>query len=525
MRRRKLTGTLLIINKEKHLAKILLPRGDETGIIKVPKSYETGDIIEFNTMHIAKQKKIIIISATSPHKYFGRILFDRKTRDMIPRIICTYPSPSGLLAYNKNIEDLAAIDHLGNVEFEIFKNKNGRTTAIELKPPKPADLYKCYKPKHAHINKLDAVPGYVSHIFKDEIEITIGDKQHTIFSSVFSKIHKASIKLGDIVSCQNFNRNIKVLPEESNDLFQVILANNPNREKSLLHGKIDFYRKEKKFGFIVSDQEKYYFHISDYLKSYHEYPSRNKEVRFHKPNRAVNRHKPNQLPTIKQFEQTPIVSDSSKFSDFVFPQKDEIYRVYLTRDSAVKEIQRSKPEELPYAIDMTNDWNLPAIYKLPALETIIRHKFSNQKHKTKDFEKQYLNILKNVISKHIAKEEFDIALQYEYILQNIEYDPRRLKIYSQMSSWIKPIPPIDNIQDINSLTKMWNIPEKEMEPILTNTLPSGTWHVDLSTPKVAIKEYNYKQNWKVMLDDDIQESLINNTDNSYYNINIRGNNE
>lgn len=524
MRKEIFSGKLLIINQEKNLAKILLANGDETKVIKVPQNYESGDIIRFHMVNIGRRSNINIISAKSPHKYFGIILFNKERQRITQSIIGSYPTPIGLLRFSKNELNLAYLVENRQVEFEVYKEKSGYNTAVNLNSPKPSDLYKCFSPKHAFVKKAQPVLGYVSHIDRNFVELEVNEKRYKIIASILRKTHKAPVKIGDIISCQLHNGVIKILSEEIKDLYQVFLTNN-QKDAPLAEGVIKNYFHNKNMGYVEAYGTKYYFRFNTYLRSYHETPSIGKKVRFIRPHEMVNRNNPHLCPTIRSFEPIPIPADSSTFKDFMNPQGDELFRVYLTSDSFVREIQRSKPDKLSYALAIIKDNKMPQKNKLPALNTIVQHKFSDKKISTEDFQNQYMLTLQNLINEHISKQEFTAALQYEYIFQNIIYDPSRLKAYSKLAKWINPISFNGDIQNVKSRSKTWNIMEEKIAPKAAPSRSQKTWQIDLSPLKDDLDKYHHPQKWHIMLDDITTKPIIKNTYKSYYNIDARGNNE
>lgn len=260
----------------------------------------------------------------------------------------------------------------------------------------------------------------------------------------------------------------------------------------------------KYYGFIKFENISVYFRAKDFINMYKEEPKKGASVNF-KFKEVDNKFSVSQFIEKKQAEEN---LNKNLYINFVEPQKDKLYFMYKNNQGN-SEIYESNMENLNEAISMYKDSKIPTKYKLDAIDTILKNKYTNIKITSEKLVEQKKMILANLIDTSTNQNNGFLALDYMSRFQEESYIPERLKKlrkvllkeYSFIENINKSTKCIDTKEDkininfdtySNNLSKTYldnefwsiNIQNKEIKE---NNISENTWNIDLSNKKIDDK--------------------------------------
>ena len=339
---------------------------------------------------------------------------------------------------------------------------------------------------------------------KEKQYIVVDKQKISIFD--YEKVYNKEPEVGDIVYLTKSENEITLEKEHFSkyvDIFQELVKSLENKIPNY-SGKITFIDDKKNYGFIKFENISVYFRAKDFINMYKEEPKKGASVNF-KFKEVDNKFSVSQFIEKKQAEEN---LNKNLYINFVEPQKDKLYFMYKNNQGN-SEIYESNMENLNEAISMYKDSKIPTKYKLDAIDTILKNKYTNIKITSEKLVEQKKMILANLIDTSTNQNNGFLALDYMSRFQEESYIPERLKKlrkvllkeYSFIENINKSTKCIDTKEDkininfdtySNNLSKTYldnefwsiNIQNKEIKE---NNISENTWNIDLSNKKIDDK--------------------------------------
>ena len=496
------------------LGKIILER-EETPLIDLPDSFENGDIVEVEFPNNDISKKPYQLVAFSSKRYYGFVIqeFNPKTGIILP----TYPEITSPVLYEKT-----ALKKRDKVSF-IIKKENDKLKAIDIKSE---NSYKCETPIFGTLKKERVIPkeGIITEIVKEIIPaeeslngkvtyvntakgfgfISTNQYQKIFFMlKWFRAFYKRYAKEGDKVdflikktdkglSVSKFttpikkeilpvdkqyiviNSNIKVPLQKYINVFGeepligdiVYIFNNrtlkkdntPKDEivfkvfgKEFIKGEIKFVKEH--FGFITADDKDIFFQVNMFQNFYNKTPKKGGKV-YLKYKQSEKGYQ------VSEFGQnSEILVNKTDFVNFG-EVENGLYFAYVSKNE--KEIFKYNPDNLSHALSCYNTKNIPDIYKLQAINTLLKMEYTNKR-----ITKEKLINQKIAILNRLKNEDSVNRLEYITELQKLNYNPKKIEgidgeRYSEIET-IHSIETIDYSEEISIIENNNEIEEVKFE--------------------------------------------------------------
>ena len=520
-------GRVFLIKKG--VGKIIIGN-DETPIMDLPISFDNGDIVEVEFINNDITKKPYKLIAYSSKRYYGFVIqeFNPQTGIILP----TYPEIATPVLYER-----IALKKRDKVSF-IIQKENDKLKAINIKLE---NSYKCETPIFGVLEKKVIIPkeGVVTEIVKEIIpkEQTIkgnitylnrsknfgfisNQTYQRIFFSIswFKGFYKREPKEGEEVNffikktdrglnVSRFSNPTKAKVLSKNEQYFIINSNikmplykyiNLFNQEPLIGDIVYFYENElkkdnskqekiifktfdnvqkgkvkvikEKFGFISTENKDVFFFKNQFVNFYKKEPKRGDIVYFTdtKTDRGYQ---------ITSFKEKEIEVEKKEFVNFA-EIEDSLYFAYISNSK--KEIFKYNPDNLSHALSCYNTKNIPDIYKLQAINTLLKLEYTNKrisKEKLINQKKAILNRLKNQNIDYIVE------------LQKIDYNPSKIDIPKNPYKFIelkqlKEINFQEKIAILNS-TKIKELKYEDKYLIIPN---QKLKEIKLTEPKWQIKE-------------------------------------
>lgn len=260
-----------------------------------------------------------------------------------------------------------------------------------------------------------------------------------------------------------------------------ILEFKQHSEKNIKYkqGRISFLKDNGKgdFGFINSSNKSVYFRIDTFKKTYNQDPKKNDLVFFEEIEKS-------EKFSVKSFVKTnnKILALPSTYKNFIYPDENSLYYAYIDNNET-KEIYKYNPKILSESISCYKDKNIPKIFKLQAINTLIENNYNDKKISVSILEKERLNLINILIDKNIEKQNSFEAIKYEHLLQNISYNPIRLSRLSKVLTKEYSIEFSNNINFVENEYKETlsiDLNTYKIEPLLSK---DDKWEIDIKNIK------------------------------------------
>lgn len=512
-----MTGKIYITDRDQNLGKIVLDNGKECRIMKFPASYESGDIAHVEFVAKDPEKAIISLSAESPILHYGLLLLPRKGEEPKPSLIVRYPVPLGLVYYPVHQVKFPIDKDHGKVSFRIVKNKNGVLTASNVSPANPEDLYKCNMPLYGVIKSkaVEAQEGYIT-----AVNITLND----------SNLYNGLVDRFSFLQCDGHQVELGFIQSESNgpeayfrvDLYLKSFGRQPEiGERVFAETTRDFYSGLRVVRFnrsseqvetfdnrtievVVSDHG-FKIPMSEYLKIEQKAPEAGDIVwAFMTRNGlelTVSAHAKRQdyvfIPGSGGKRAAPLPVQAQQFDGFVEPEPGRVYRAYVDDGGDVRGIQRVNMDSLPEALDCYKSRDLSRYSILPAIETMIKYRFSDFKITIPDLIDERRDILERLVDRYVSAGNYDQAMDYELRLQELRYSPDELGKFENMPVWAEIIFMESGDLETDLSRMSWYI---ELDvPADTIELPSFEtfWNIDLIEKSRMIELKDTESRWEI----------------------------
>jgi len=327
---------------------------------------------------------------------------------------------------------------------------------------------------------------------------------HKFSLNNFEAFYKREPAVGDVIYYILEDGNIK-FKKDKVAIERISFVQKEASTQNIITSKI--VTLKDKFGFIKAEQN-IYFKIDQFKKVYNRKPEVGDVVKF-----SINCTQRGQ--NVAKFISNSDISVSEKrFKNFVHIDANALYYLY-EEDHQAKEVYKFNPNLLSEAIACYKDKDVKKKFKLLAINTLIQSKYQDKKINPTLLETERIRILNTFIDASIKQNNFQRALEYESLLQQIVYKPSRLARVGRL------IPKQYHIEDNDSTMEIkitknsekLNIIEKaeKVEPIkhqdyfdidvshrdVVRRRDKESWNIDL----VSLKELNHlmqNKRWNII---------------------------
>lgn len=315
------------------------------------------------------------------------------------------------------------------------------------------------------------------------------DKQYGVISNQrfslkdFREFYKREPQAGDIVNY--VEKDGKIIFKNSLDEEEVNLIFKQKRGFKVQKGEIKSLKKG--FGFIKTDGKNIFFLIKIFKNFYKREPQIGDIVSF--------TYEENEKGfSVKRFYQNEFKINKKAFKNFTDVEPNQLYLAYIDGAKA-EEIYKYEPDNLSQSIACYKDKNIDAEFRLKAIECIIKNGYSSKNITTLKVLNDQKRVLKDLIERELKNGSRHKALEYEAKLQNIEYEPKRFQIFSNLSNKKALIEDLSGVE-FKEVSNEKPINFIEQKPKDIEPLNSEKFYNIIE--KVEIKEYKPKtKKWEI----------------------------
>lgn len=286
----------------------------------------------------------------------------------------------------------------------------------------------------------------------------------------YEKILNKKPEIGDIVyyTLENEVINFKQTAQALETFeFEQFSSKNSKYKQGKITKVID-NNVRAAYGFINSSNKTVFFMVDTFRNMYKHEPKKNDLVFFE------------EIETSKGFSvkyfikpHNKVLALPSSYKNFVYPDENDLYFAYIDNNET-KEIHKYNPKVLSESISCYKDKNIPKLFKIQAINSLIENNFHNKNIAIDILKNERLSLINTTIEQNIESNNGFVASEYEHLLQNISYKPTRL---SRLSKVLELEYKIDSNK--NSVFK----------EIINN----DKINYDLEIGNIEFEEENYKQ--------------------------------
>jgi len=538
-----MTGIIQIINEKNHTGKLLCDDGRESRIIQLPESFESGDRAVARFRNDDPQDRLIEIHVPGDNWHYGFVMIkhgkkvynDTQVERYVPvgNILPTYPAVRELLLYHQNDLNHTFLDENRNphVKFKIQKSSDGKMKAVDITEVEDKDKFKCYQPKFGKLEVrkeqtktgivkkivrekgIESIPGKISHISRPaengyQFGFIQRDDKPNRDDNVFFNMNAFRKKFHRIASNgENVNFSIST---DSQGKKRVQEFTNKSQKEIL--------SKSKQYGFVEIEGQQKRFSIQKFEEFYNQeciegdlvyFTEEKGEIVFKQDDSEVvekvvmnnSFYSRNHGKKVKQSYNCP----KSTFQNFVEVEPDELYYLYADKKN-VDEVRKFNPKLKSEAISCYKDRNLSAKFRLDAIESLIEMNYSDRnitdenRHR-KITQRKLTNEKRSIIAqlrdKQIEKGNHQRAMDFEFRLQEMEYNPQKLSKINIPNKYEIELTHNYNLIEL-PYSENWeisfdNVDELQEMDYLEKYL------INLKESGIDINEINSEENWELDL--------------------------
>ncbi|MCB5255852.1 MAG: hypothetical protein LHW58_09465 [Candidatus Cloacimonetes bacterium] len=344
------------------------------------------------------------------------------------------------------------------------------------------------------------------------ITIKAGGREFKVLVSKYMDFAGKDPVIGDIVTGFIDNdRYILGNPDEDHDARYVLSPAFDDNSAIVQQGQICQTDTGKRTGIVMlHDRKSLAFSFDDFSRCIGGFPRppKNVYVIADKSKRKVS-----QFCTFNA-----LVCRQSQFRNFTEPLPDTICKAFKAADSQNIEVFKANLENLSEAIACYKSPDLSLTLKLPAIETLICHKFSDRSVNLGKLKAERIQILQDLIAQSLRVGHFDRAIEYELRLQKLRYEPKELSRLSGIPRWFDPVSA--ELKDINPLPypSPWNLCSADAGFSPSHVPAQPAWGLLMQQPHPELKEIPERA-WSIDLSA-IPRSEARTEASTYYHIKI-----
>ncbi len=326
----------------------------------------------------------------------------------------------------------------------------------------------------------------------------------------YKRFYNKEPEEGDLVFFHQTDNKLIFKYDETEVIEKIILKGRKEKKETtkLIRGRIKNFNNERGFGFVNSGKKDYFFYISVYREFYgNKEPEEREEVLF---STVINR-KTNKIE-IKSFHSNkPLQCDKSSFKNFIEIENDALYYIYSADNIHSNEVYKFDPKDLSQAISCYKDQKIHAKFRLVAIDSLIKFDYSDKYITQEILKNKKSGILNILLTEELRKGNQQKALEYEQILQNMNYKPTRLRKFDKLNSdFLINFSEKENIVCLNN-NEYWDLSFDEL-PLIKELEVNEEYFLDMENPFLEIETNNYDEEWSIDLTNPVNVTPLTNYD-------------
>ena len=331
--------------------------------------------------------------------------------------------------------------------------------------------------------------GFISSVDeKNKIEFMV---------SQYRKFYKKEPEEGDLVFFHEDGNKFSFKIDETEITEKIFLEGRKEVKIKKDEGIINTFNTERNFGFVNSGKNRFFFHASVYQKLYgRQLPRKGDKVSFITGINEIT----NKI-VIKKFysnESSSIQCSVETFKNFVKIDNNSFYYVYSANGIQADEVYKFNSKDLSQSIACYKDENIHAKFRLEAIESLINFNYSDKKITQELLLNKKKGILNSLISEELNNGNHNKALEYEQILQKMNYKPVRLKKFNKLKSEFEI-----NFSEMTKITDLkdnesWNISLEKVPAVIPLGIEEE-YKLDIDVPQLDIVLINSDTAWAIDL--------------------------
>lgn len=345
--------------------------------------------------------------------------------------------------------------------------------------------------------------------------IKLGDGDYRVPLTDYLKVYDKEPSIGDIVNGISSDHSIELTADTQTALKTHIFTLAKPRSNDVQTGFIESYNSDRGFGFVRldSDNTTAFFHFSVYQEDLGLMPTNGNRV-----NVSVRTDEKTGKLKIQKFHR-PVEFDckESQYNDFGSPSIDELYVAYIDSDNQVKEISRANLEQLPLAVAYYKSETKEKRYLMEAVETMIRHRFCDQKITLDKLISDRFRLLNELI-RESAENNFSFELdEFQYKLQMLKYDQKKLTSCTNGEKASLIMLSDVSVTEMNMIDTGWEFINRDPEIVLA-ALEKG-WDVAIDDRPGKVDAVTSTSKWDIDMRD-LKDILPFDRTQAYFDITL-----
>jgi len=198
---------------------------------------------------------------------------------------------------------------------------------------------------------------------------------------------------------------------------------------------------------------------------------------------------------------------------------EEVLRVYLDQAEGKVEIHKVNLNQLAEAVCCYKSPDLNGKFRLQALETLIRHRFCDKRIRFNDLVNERRSILENLSEESLAAGRFEQAIDYEFRLQELHYNPQTLRKFKDMPLWAKAILAEVRYPDAITDQSPWSIDLDNQVIGVQALTDENAWSIEIRNTDESLEVVPDEGKWSIHLTGHTADTNLA-VDKIHYNIDI-----
>lgn len=323
--------------------------------------------------------------------------------------------------------------------------------------------------------------------------IKLGDGDYRVPFTDYLKVYGKEPSIGDIVNGTRSGHTIELVADPLATLKAYRFTLAKPRSNDVQTGFIESYNSDRGFGFVRldSDNTTAFFHFSVYQEDLGLMPTNGNRV-----NVSVRTDEKTGKLKIQKFHR-PVEFDckESQYNDFGSPSIDELYVAYIDSDNQVKEISRANLEQLPLAVAYYKSDIKDKHYLLNAIDTMIQHRFHDQKITLDKLIDDRIRLLNELI-RESAENNLSFRLdEFQHKLQMLKYDPKKLTSCTNGEKTSSVMLSDVSVPELNTIETGWEFIHYDPEIVLT--VLEKVWDVAIADSSENVDAVTTNSKWDI----------------------------
>jgi len=408
---------------------------------------------------------------------------------------------SRIVTMNRGLSDeyqfgFVSTDEIPNIFFNlrVFKLQHH-----DIQPTEGMSVYFCMveSEKGFRITRFIS-ENHVPPARQSVIKKTAG-KQYTVDKELFVRFYQREPNPGDIVH-GFIAKNAFSFADSKQHIVRALYLRPDiiDKAQGIQSGKIINYDSQSGIGMIKTHNGTVLrFDYRIYDRCLGGYPLRSKAVLFQEASdKAADSREVISFLSYDCIDCGELHSNSYSLID-----PEDVFRVYRDQAGGKVEIHKVNLNNLAEAVGCYKSPDLNGKHRLQALETLIRHRFCDKRIRFNDLVNERRRILEDLSEESLTAGRFDQAMDYEFRLQELHYNPQILRKFKDIPLWAKAI-----------------LTDVRYPDAITDQSP---WRIDFDYPVIGVQALTDETAWCIEIRN-TDESLEVAPDEGKWSIHLTG---